>query len=165
MLHRARKAGKARYIGYSSDGKAALYAIQSGQFEVGQISINIAEQKRLDLAVAVANEHGIGVIAKRPIASGLWRSVHRPDFIHNQAYWARLQKLQYDFLKGERAFETPLRFTLTVQGVHTALIGTTNPAHVPESAKYSEQLLDQNKFQMIRGRWKEMAEPNWTDQV
>jgi aryl-alcohol dehydrogenase-like predicted oxidoreductase len=165
VLHRARKAGKARHVGYSSDGEAALYAIQCGQFEAVQISINIADQKPLDLAVPLAIEHGIGVIAKRPIANGLWRTSHRPDFIHHQAYWDRLQKLQYDFLQGERAFETALRFTLSVPGVHTAIVGTTNPAHVLQNAKYAATgFLDQEEFEMIRARWKQIAAPNWTEQ-
>lgn len=156
-LHRARKAGKARYIGYSSAGNAALYAIQCGQFEAVQISINIANQEPLDLAVPLAIEHGIGVIAKRPIANGLWRSIHRPDSLYNQVYWDRLQKLQYDFLQGERAFETALRFTLSVPGVHTAIIGTTNPAHVLQNAEYAAKgVLNQDEFEVIRARWKQV---------
>jgi hypothetical protein len=137
VLRRARKAGKTRHIGYSSYVKAALYAIQCGQLEALQISINIVDQKPLDLAVPLAIERGMGVIAKRPVANGLWRSIHRPDFIHHQAYWDRLKKLQYDFLQGERAFETALRFTLSVPGAHTATIGTTDPAHVLQNAKYA----------------------------
>ena len=166
VLHRARKAGKARHIGYSSDGKAALHAIQCGHFEALQISINIADQKPLDLAIPLAIEHGMGVIAKRPIANGLWRNIERPDSIYNQAYWDRLRELQYDFLQGERAFETALRFTLSVPGVHTAVVGTTNPAHVLQNAKYAATgSLDRGEFEMIRARWKQVAAPNWTDQV
>jgi aryl-alcohol dehydrogenase-like predicted oxidoreductase len=166
VLHRARKAGKARHVGYSGDGKAALYAIQCGQFEVVQISTNIADQKPLDLTVPLAIERNIGVIAKRPIANGLWRSVHKPGSIHNQAYWDRLQKLQYDFLQGERAFETALRFTLSVPGVHTAIVGTTNPLHVLQNAKHAATgPLDQDKFEAIRARWNQVARPDWTDQI
>jgi aryl-alcohol dehydrogenase-like predicted oxidoreductase len=166
VLFQARKAGKVRHLGYSSDGKATPYAIRSGQFEALQIAINIADQKPLDLAVPLAIEHGIGVIAKRPVANGLWRSFHRPGFIHNQAYWDRLKKLHYDFLQGERAFETALRFTLSVPGVHTAIIGTTNPAHFLQNCKYAARgALDQDEFAVIRARWKQLASPNWTNQI
>jgi aryl-alcohol dehydrogenase-like predicted oxidoreductase len=165
VLHRAREAGKVRHIGYSSDGGAAPYAIQCGLFEAVQISINIADQQPLDQAVPLAIEHGMGVIAKRPIANGLWRSIHRPDSIYHRAYWDRLQKLQYNFLQDERAFETALRFTLSVPGVHTAIVGTTNPAHLLENAKYAKAgFLGHDEFEMIRARWKQVAEPNWTEQ-
>ena len=106
------------------------------------------------------------MIAKRPIANGLWRNIERPDSIHNQAYWDRLRELQYDFLQGERAFENSIRFTLSVPGVHSAVVGTTNPAHVLQNAKYAATgSLDRGEFEMIRARWKQVAAPNWTDQV
>ncbi len=117
VLHRARQAGKVRYIGYSGDGLAALYAIQCRQFDVLETSINIADQEAVDLTVPLAIQHGMGVIAKRPIANGLWKSRHRPEFDGNHAYWDRLRELQYDFLQDGRALETALRFTLSVSGI------------------------------------------------
>jgi aryl-alcohol dehydrogenase-like predicted oxidoreductase len=166
VLHRAREAGKVRHIGYSGEGKAARYAIQCGQFEALQISINIADQEPLDQTVPLAIEHGIGVIAKRPIAEGTWRSIHRPESLHRRAYWERLQELQYDFLRGERAFEIALRFTISVPGVHTAIVGTKDPAHLLQNAEYAAAgFLDQDKFDMIRAKWKQVATPNWIGQI
>ncbi len=155
LLLRVRKAGKARHIGYSGDGEAARYAIQCGHFEALQTSINVADQESLDLNLPLAIKHGIGVIAKRPIANGLWRSNHRPDSPHFQPYWDRLQELQYDFLRGERAFETALRFTLSIPGVHTAIAGTTNQAHLERNIESaSAGCLTQDEFDVIRARWK-----------
>jgi hypothetical protein len=166
VLQRAREAGKVRHIGYSTDGKATPYAIACGQFESLQISLNIADQKSLDRLLPLAMQHGMGVIAKRPVANGLWMTNTKPDSIHQQAYWERLQKLRFDFLSGERAFETALRFTLSVPGVDTAIVGTTDPAHLLQNIEYAEAgCLDQAEFAMIRQRWKEVAEPDWTDQV
>lgn len=166
VLHRAREAGKVRHIGYSTDGKAAPYAIACGQFEALQISLNIADQKSLDRLLPLAMQHGMGVIAKRPVANGLWMKSTRPDSIHHQAYWERLQKLRFDFLSSERAFETALRFTLSVPGVDTAIVGTTDPAHLLQNIEYAEAgHLDPAEFAMIRDRWKEVAEPDWTEQV
>ena len=166
VLQRAREAGKVRHIGYSTDGKATPYAIACGQFEALQISLNIADQKSLDRLLPLAIGRGMGVIAKRPVANGLWMKNTRPDSIHHQAYWERLQKLRFDFLSGERAFETALRFTLSIPGVDTAIVGTTDPAHLLQNIKHVEAgRLDQAEFAMIRDRWKEVAEPDWTDQV
>ena len=166
VLQRAREAGKVRHIGYSTDGKATPYAIACGQFEALQISVNIADQKSLDRLLPLAIQHGMGVIAKRPVANGLWMKTTKPDFVHYQAYWERLRQLRYDFLSGKRAFETALRFTLSVPGVNTAIVGTEDPAHLLQNIEYAEAgCLDQAEFAMIRDRWKEVAEADWTDQV
>ncbi|HXA83110.1 MAG TPA: aldo/keto reductase [Methylomirabilota bacterium] len=166
VLLRVREAGKARHIGYSGDGEAASYAIQCGHFEALQISINVADQEPLDLNLPLAIKHGIGVIAKRPIANGLWRGSHSPDAPESQPYWDRLQKLQYEFLRGEHAFETALRFTLSVPGVHTAIEGTTSEAHLRRNIESaSAGCLTQDEFDVIRARWKEVARENWVGQM
>jgi aryl-alcohol dehydrogenase-like predicted oxidoreductase len=166
VLLRVRKAGKARHIGYSGDGEAARYAIQCGHFEALQISINVADQESLDLNLPLAIKHGIGVIAKRPIANGLWGSRHRPEALASQPYWDRLQELQYDFLRGEHAFETALRFTLSVPGVHTAIEGTASEIHLKSNIESaSAGCLRQDEFDMIRARWKQVARQNWVGQM
>jgi aryl-alcohol dehydrogenase-like predicted oxidoreductase len=166
VLLRVREAGKARHIGYSGDGEAARYAIQCGHFEALQISINVADQEPLDLNLPLAIKHGIGVIAKRPIANGLWRSSHSPDSPESQPYWERLQELRYDFLRGEHAFETALRFTLSVPGVHTAVEGTTSEEHLRRNIEFaSAGSLTQEEFDVIRARWKQVARQSWVGQT
>jgi aryl-alcohol dehydrogenase-like predicted oxidoreductase len=166
VLRRARQAGKVRYIGYSGDGLAALHAVQCRQFDVLETSINIADQEALDLTVPLAIQHGMGVIAKRPIANGLWKSNHRPEAVTNHAYWDRLRELQYDLLQDEGAFETALRFTLSVSGVHTAVVGTANPAHLRRDAECAGAgILAKDQFDAIRARWKKVARPDWVGQT
>jgi aryl-alcohol dehydrogenase-like predicted oxidoreductase len=169
VLQRARKAGKVRLIGYSGEGAAAMYAIQSGQFQAVQISVNIADQKAIDTILVEAAKRGLGVIAKRPLANSLWKSGHRPDpdrYPHYQAYWDRLQKLQFESLRNDHAFETALRFTLSVPGVHTAIAGTTNSEHIAANVGYAVAGgLPRTQFDSIRARWSQVAEPNWVGQI
>jgi aryl-alcohol dehydrogenase-like predicted oxidoreductase len=157
VLERARKAGKVRHIGYSGDGKAAQYAVRCGHFESLQISINIADQEALALTVPLAGQQGMGVIAKRPIANALWK-IPRPENPYYQPYWDRLQKLGYDFLQDRRALEIVVRFPLSISGVHTMIVGTTNPAHFRQNAEFAAAgVLEEGQLEAIRTRWKNVA--------
>jgi len=157
VLQKARKAGKVCHIGYSGDGRAALYAVQCGQFESLQISINLVDQEALDRTIPLARQREMGVIAKRPIANVLWK-IPRPDHPYYQSYWDRFQELRYDFMQEDRALEMALRFTLTIPGVHTMIVGTTKPAHLRQNAELTATgILDQNQYRAIRNRWMKVA--------
>jgi hypothetical protein len=78
-LERARERGWTRYVGYSGDGVAARYAIETGRFDTLQTSVSIADQEALELTLPLARERGMGVIAKRPLANVAWRYTRRPD--------------------------------------------------------------------------------------
>jgi len=166
VLQRARQAGKARSIGYSGDGAAALYAVQSGQFDTLQTSVNIADQQSIELTLPLAAERAMGVIAKRPVANAVWKHSVKPENSYHHVYWDRMQELRYDFLQNpDNAIETALRFTLTAPGVQTAIVGTTKPEHWRKNAEYaSAGSLDAAQFDSIRDRWRQVARSNWTGQ-
>ena len=168
VLQRAREQGKTRYIGYSGDSRDALYAIESGAFDTLQTSINIADQEALDLTLPRAREHGMGVIAKRPIANAVWKYETRPENAYYHAYWDRLRRLDYSFLKngGSEAVGIALRFTLSVPGVHTAIVGTGKPGRWRENAELlAAGTLSEDQFGAIRTRWQEVAKRDWTGEV
>ena len=167
VLQRARQAGKVRYIGYSGDGRAALYAVECGQFDALQTTVNIADQEALDLTLPLAHRRGMGVIAKRPVANAVWKNKQLPELEYHHVYWNRLQALDYDFLRDPgSAMETALRFTLSAVGVHTAIVGTTKLENFRRNVEIaSAGPLDAARMESIRARWREVSRPDWVGQV
>ena len=168
VLRQARQAGKTRFIGYSGDSQAARYAVECGAFDTLQTSISIADQQSITLTVPLAREKQMGVIAKRPIANAAWRTGAQPQNSYHQTYWERLQKLNYDFLSLplEESIAIALRFTLSVPGVSTAIVGTTRPGRWRQNADLlAAGPLPQDQFDAIRQRWQEVAGPDWTGQA
>lgn len=168
-LQTARERGYTRYIGYSGDSTAAKFAVESGAFDTLQTSINIADQEPLELTLPLAQERGIAVIAKRPIANAAWKSGHKPIDSYQHTYWDRLRKLNYLFIR-ERPLDYSiahaLRFTLSVPGVHTAIVGTSKPERWQENANLLEAgLLSTPAFEAIRERWDDIAPRTWVGQT
>ena len=168
-LQTAREKGYARYLGYSGDGRAARYAVECGAFDTLQTSINIADQEGIDLVLPGAREQQLGVIAKRPVANVAWKESHKPLAAYHHVYWERLNKLRYDFIRDlpmEESVAHALRFTLSVPGVHTAIVGTTKPERWQENARMVEQgALSDAEFAAIRERWEEIAPAGWVGQT
>jgi aryl-alcohol dehydrogenase-like predicted oxidoreductase len=168
-LVRARDAGKTRFIGYSGDGEAARRAVRSGIFDTLQISVSIADQEAIDGAIAEARERHLGVIAKRPIANAAWLLEPGRGGIdwYYRTYRERLEKLGYGFLfEGPKsAVATALRFTLSVPGVHTAIVGTTRPRRWNQNAELiAPGRLKPTQYDAIRARWRAVADASWVGQ-
>ncbi len=167
-LERARDRGWVRYLGYSGDGEAARWAVESGRFDTLQTSVSIADQEALDLTLPAARAAGLGVIAKRPLANVAWRYARKPAEAYYHEYWERLRALDYAFLrgKGDAAVRTALRFTLGVPGVHTAIVGTTKPDRWRQNAALlGDGRLPEAERERIRARWKAVAPASWEGQI
>ncbi len=167
-LERARERGLARHIGYSGDGEAARYAVECGRFDTLQTSVSIADQEAVELTLPPAHARGMGVIAKRPLANVAWRYARKPAEAYHQTYWSRLRTLEYPFLRdaSDAAVATALRFTLSVPGVGTAIVGTTKPGRWQQNAaSLRAGALPPADFERIRARWREVADASWRGQV
>lgn len=167
-LIEARQKGYSRYIGYSGDSTAARYAIECGQFDTLQTSVNVADQEAIELTLPLAQERQMGVIAKRPIANAVWRRPTKPENSYHHPYWDRIQALAYDFLSQDlnTSVSIALRFTLSQPGVHTAIVGTTNPNRWQENAALvAGGPLSAQEIERIRARWREVADETWVGQV
>jgi aryl-alcohol dehydrogenase-like predicted oxidoreductase len=163
-LQRAQEKGYTRYLGYSGDNESAKTAIGLDVFDSLQTSVSIADQSPIDGNINLAKEKGLGIIAKRPIANAVWRHKETPPDSYHHEYWNRIQKLKFDFLNKslEEATATALRFTLSIDGIDTMIVGTTKPQRWQENAKYiAEGNLSSEEYEAIRNRWREVADENW----
>lgn len=135
-----RDEGKIRFVGYSGDNQAAAWAVAQPDIRVLQTSINICDQHNIDRVLPAADEHGVGVMVKRPIANAPWKDAEQYDAYKEYAkpYVERFKAmgLTLDALgfEGDPATvwpEVALRFTMSIPGVHTAIVGTTRVERVP----------------------------------
>ena len=163
-LQRAVEKGYTRYIGYSGDNEHARYAMEMNVFDALQTSVSIADQAAIDSNIPLAVERGLGIIAKRPIANAVWRNSEKPEDAYHHEYWDRIQKLKFDFLNKsvEEATAKALRFTMTIPGVDTMIVGTTKPGRWHENARrVAEGNLSDEEYEAIRDRWREVADESW----
>ena len=72
--------------------------------------------------------------------------------------------MKFDFLGKslEEATAIALRFTLSIDEIDTMIVGTTKPQRWQENAKYvAEGNLSAQEFELIRDRWREVADEKW----
>ena len=131
-VQRAKQEGKTRYIGYSGDNDAALWAVESGLFDTLQTSFNLVEQKARFELFDKAKEKGMGVIIKRPIANGAWGAEQSPSD-YAKTYFERAKQMRE---QGEVP-EAPdnrillaLGFTFAHDAVDVAIVGTKTPKYM-----------------------------------
>ncbi len=163
-----KKKGLTRFIGYSGDADAARYAVETGRFDSLQTSISIADQEALELTLPLCRKRNMGVIAKRPIANAAWLGEKESYFPgYGGEYRLRLEKLRYPFLNGseEKAAAAALGFTLSIGGVHVAIVGTRTPGRWEQNAAtLAQNPFSSTEYSEVRKRWKEVADPGWRGQ-
>jgi aryl-alcohol dehydrogenase-like predicted oxidoreductase len=131
-LQEAEAAGKTRFIGYSVDNEAALWAVRSGLFDTLQTSFNLTDQGARHTLLLEAEARGMGIIAKRPIANAAWGAASSPSGYADE-YWRRAQAMQAEGrlpLAPDDRISLALAFTLAHDEVDVAIIGTKNPEHM-----------------------------------
>jgi aryl-alcohol dehydrogenase-like predicted oxidoreductase len=124
-LAEAVRAGKARLAAYSGEGAALEWAIESGAFQVVQASVNFLDQAALHGTLAGAAARGVGVLAKRPLATAPWTGRAEPEYLR------RFRMLQPE--TGELGADwsaLAIRFAAFAPGVHCCLVGTRSLAHL-----------------------------------
>ncbi len=121
--------GKVRFAGYSGENEDLDYAISTTKFAVVETSVNIFDQRSLLSSLPEAQKHGIGIIAKRPLANVPWKYAERPVGAYCEPYWERMKAMKIDALIKESGLswnEVALRFACYADGVNSAIAGTGN---------------------------------------
>ena len=174
-LAEAREAGKIRFAGYSGDNEAAAYAAELSDIVVIETSISLADQYNIDVVLPKAVKNRVGILAKRPIANSAWRPT-LPGMYQKyaQVYVDRLAKMKLvpaalgiDGPPEQAWPELALRFTLSQPGVHTAIIGTTNPGNAELNLKLAAKPpLPSEAIDKIRKAFSTaQGEETWTGQT
>ena len=164
---KAKDKGKTRFIGYSGDNEAAIFAINTDLFDTLQTSFNLVEQHAKSKLFEIAVAHKMGVIAKRPIANGAWGSKSSPvvNFLSGYAdeYFRRAQLMMeggpIPNAPADR-IELALGFVLAHSAVHTAIVGTTNLSHLQSNIAMveSQNFLGENALNELYRRFNELGE-------
>ncbi len=165
-LKNARQEGKIRFLAYSGSGERVRYAIETDDFDVVQLTLNVFEQNAIEDLLPLTRERDIGVIVKRPIGNAVWRFSERPEWGWYAEYWDLIEPLDYPFFKGdaltdpgpEGAAGMALRFLHSTPGVHTAIVGTTSPGRwTQNNGNVSAGPLSAQQYRAIRNNWRALA--------
>jgi aryl-alcohol dehydrogenase-like predicted oxidoreductase len=139
----ARQSGKVRFIGYSGDGEAAEWAIESSQFDTLQTTFNLVDQSARLGRIPAARAKGMGVIAKRPIANAAWGAIESSDRVREGYRQSALKMIEMGPIP--QAPRDPmvlaLGFVLAHKEVDTAIVGTRNPDHMQTNIELVEKEL------------------------
>jgi aryl-alcohol dehydrogenase-like predicted oxidoreductase len=139
----AKQGGKVHFIGYSGDGEAAKWAIESGQFDTLQTTFNLIDQSARLERIPKARAKRMGIIAKRPIANAAWGAPESSDQVregYRQSAQAMLE--MGPIPKAPRdPILLALGFVLAHEDVDTAIVGTRNPEHMKANIELIENEL------------------------
>lgn len=133
-LDRAKAAGKIRATGYSGENEALAAAVATRRFDVLECSVNPFDRASLAGSVAEAARAGAGVLGKRTLANAAWRYDGAPAADDVRIYWDRAQAMRID--PAPLAWpELAVRFAAFAEDVTSALVGTSNAAHLTSAVE------------------------------
>jgi aryl-alcohol dehydrogenase-like predicted oxidoreductase len=135
-LMKAQQQGKIRFVSLSADDDAAVQAVEMGEFDTLQITCNILDQEPGKI-IAAAREKDMGIIVKSPIANAIYEA---PRPAADAGQWDLAQRrLSPEVIGDLPRVEASLRWLLNNADVHTAIVGTTNIAHLRDNIASAER--------------------------
>lgn len=172
VLQDGKAAGKTRYIGYSGDNEAARWAVDSGLFDALETSYNLVDQKARNGLLQAAEEKGMGIIAKRPVANAVWGASEVPrPYPQIQHYGEEYSRRAQEMLAlgpvpgvPEDRILLALGFTFARPEIDVAIVGTLDPDHMASNLRLAESGLSideaaveelYRRFDRLVGDWEQ----------
>ena len=166
--------GKIKYIGYSGDNEAAMWAVKSNLFDTLQTSYSIADQRaRTKNILTEAKSRNLGIIAKRPIGNAALLGVknHYEGQTHDHfgsaydEYFTRIMQMTENIeieLNEIDPIELSMAFTLYRKEINVIIIGSKNNHHVEQNLDYMGKNLKiyQNLIKQYENIYEKLDE-NW----
>ncbi len=141
-LEKARKAGKVRYLGYSSYSEdAALTAIGDSRWDTLQIACNILDHRYLKRVIPEARKCGVGIIVRSALLKGALTEKIRfmPERLKPLSeHIDRLVEIQ-----SATPYSLPelaLRFVLSIPDISTIIVGADRIKYLEEAVSTSDGL-------------------------
>lgn len=159
-LHKTIENGKVRTAAYTGENEELKFAVESNSFGSIMTSVNICDQIDIDGSIKSAEEKGIGVIAKRPLANAPWKFTDRPYGNYAETYWLRWKEMNLP--EQEDSLDTFIRFSVYTEGIDSAIVGTTNIDHLKQSILSIEKgPLPEDIYRLIRNSFN----PDWRGEI
>ena len=163
-LEEVKNRGQVRTVAYSGENADLAYALENTPVGGVQTSVNLFDQRSLSDNLPLAQQKGIGVIAKRPVANAPWRFLERPVGDYAEVYWERMLAMQLEF-GGVDPLEYSLRFSAFAPGVSSAILGTGSLEHLEKAVQAVEKgPLALEEVALIRARFEALG-ADWEGQV
>lgn len=153
VLEELKKAGKIRFIGISVNREdEAIACIEDGRVDTIQLIFNMLDQRMAEKVLEKAQEAGVGIIAREPLACGVltgkYKSGHQFTKDDHRRRWSEdkfesdLKKIELirTILATERISLTraALEYVLDFKAVGVVIPGAKTEAQVLENALASE---------------------------
>lgn len=160
----AQRIGKTRFVGFSGDNESANWAIDSGLFDTLQTTFNLVDQRARTKLFPRAEEKGMGIIIKRPIANAAWGSNGAPIYGKSGSADEYFQRAKAMARPGsipcapDDRILLALGYVFACPEVNTAIVGTRNSTHLQANIGEVEKgiTLSTQTIEELNKRFEEM---------
>jgi len=171
LLEQVKKEGKIRARGVSISAiDEGIHLIKTGKVDCLQVLLNILNQEPAKELLPLAEEYGIGIIVRVPIAAGLLTGKFNKDhqFPGDDNRKNYLTRKRFEEVIGKVAHlkeltdhtgytlaQVALNFLLKFSAVSTIIPGAKTPAQVEQNVSASDATLSEEVFRSIRNEFQD----------